>query len=129
MAEPISAGVALGLTALASAQEASAASATRKVARAQTRLDLARTERGGQQQLAETLARQNVRGGAQGISTSGGSLMRQAMAARRAVRRGNGLARGAAALQNTAADQRQQSEVTRSLIDFGRAGLQFGRTL
>lgn len=128
--DPVSAGIAtLGLTALSSAQQASAASATRRVSRARTRLDLARSDREGQQQLAQTLARQNVQGGARGISASSGSLMRQAMAARRAVRRRSGLARGAAALENSIADQRARSRTFDSLIDFGRAGVGFGRTL
>lgn len=129
MADPISAGVTLGLAALSTAQQASAASATRRVSRARTRLDLARSDREGQQQLAQTLAGQNVRGGAQGISAASGSLMRQAMAARRAVRRSSGLARGAASLENSTADQRARSRTFGSLIDFGRAGVGFARAL
>ncbi len=130
MADPVSAGIAtLGLSALSSAQQASAASATRRVSRARTRLDLARSDREGQQQLARTLARQNVEGGAQGIAASSGSLMRQAMAARRAVRRSSGLARGAASLEDSVADQRARSRTVGSLINFGRAGVSLGRTL
>lgn len=130
MADPVSAGIAtLGLSALSSAQQASAASATRRVSRARTRLDLARRDREGQQQLARTLARQNVEGGAQGIAASSGSLMRQAMAARRAVRRISGLARGAASLEDSVADQRARSRTVGSLINFGRAGVNLGRTL
>jgi|GEM_PF-4335416 len=130
MGDPVSAGIAtLGLSALSSAQQASAASATRRVSRARTRLDLARSEREGQQQLARTLARQNVRGGAQGITASSGSLMRQAMAARRAVRRSSGLARGAASLEDSIADQRARSRTFGSLINFGRAGVGFARVL
>ncbi|MDF1735409.1 MAG: hypothetical protein P1U37_09010 [Minwuia sp.] len=129
MADPVSAGVALGLSAFSTAQQASAASATRRVARARTRLDLARSARDGQQQLARTLARQNVQGGAQGINASSGSLMRQAMAARRVVRRSNGFARGAASLDDTVADQQARSRVFGSLISFGRAGRRFGASL
>lgn len=129
MADPISAGVTLGLAALSTAQQASAASATRRVSRARTRLDLARSDREGQQQLAQTLARQNVRGGAQGFSAASGSLMRQAMAARRAVRRNSGLARGAASLEDSTADQRARSRTIGSLINFGRAGVDFARVL
>jgi hypothetical protein len=55
--------------------------------------------------------------------------MRQAMAARRAVRRSSGLARGAASLEDSIADQRARSRTIGSLIDFGRAGLRFGRIL
>ena len=129
MADPVSAGVALGLSALSTAQQASAASATRRVSRARNRLDLAQKERTGQEQLARTLARQNVQGGSRGISTSSGSLMRQAMAARRAVRRSTGLARSAADLDNAIADQRARGRTLGSLIDFGRAGVRFGQVL
>ncbi len=129
MADPVSAGVALGLSGLAASQKASAASATRKLSRSRTRLDLARAEHDNQQKLAQELARQNVVGGARGVATSSGSLMRKAMAARRAVRRGNVQARATAALDDTAADQRARSQTTGSLIDFGRAGVRFGRRL
>lgn len=129
MADPVSAGVTLGLAALSTAQQASAASATRRVSRARTRLDLARSDREGKQQLAQTLARQNVRGGAQGISAASGSLMRQAMAARRAVRRSSGLARGAASLEDAVADQRARSRTLGSLINFGRTGVDFARVM
>ncbi len=129
MADPVSAGVALGLSGLASSQQASAASATRKFSRARSRLDLARAERENQQQLAQGLASQNVAAGARGVSASSGSLMRQAMAARRAARRGSGLARAATAIDDAAADQRARSQIVGSLIDFGRAGVRFGRSL
>lgn len=130
MADPVSAGIAtLGLSALSTAQQASAASATRRVSRTRTRLDLARSDRDGQHQLAQTLARQNVRGAAQGASVASGSLMRQAMAARRAVRRSSGLARQAASLEDSLADQRARSRTLGSLINFGRAGVGFARTL
>lgn len=130
MADPVTAGIAtLGLSALSTARQASAASATRRVSRARTRLDLARSDRDGQQQLARTLARQNVRGAAQGTSVASGSLMRQAMAARRAVRRSSSLARRAASLEDSLADQRARSRTLGSLINFGRAGVGFARTL
>jgi hypothetical protein len=129
MADPVSAGVALGLSALSTARQASAASATRRVSRVRTRLDLAQRERSGQEELARSLARQNVRGGAQGVSVSSGSLMRQAMAARRAVRRSSGLARSLASLDDAVADRRARTRTLNSLIDFGRAGVRFGQTV
>lgn len=129
MADPASAGALLALSGLAASQQASAASATRKISRARTRLDLASKQRENQQELAQGLARQNVAGGARGVSASSGSLMRQAMAARRSIRRGNGLARASAALNDAEANQRARSRTIGSLINFGRAGVGFGSTL
>lgn len=129
MADPTSAGALLVLSGLAASQQASAASATRKITRARTRLDLASKQRENQQELAQGLARQNVAGGARGVSISSGSLMRQAMAARRSTRRGNNLARASAAIDEAQASQRARSQTLGSLIDFGRAGVGFGRAV
>lgn len=129
MADPTSAGALLALSGLAASQQASAASATRKITRARTRLDLASKQRENQQQLAQSLARQNVAGAARGVSVSSGSLMRQAMAARRSIRRGNNLARASAAIDEAQASQRARSQTIGSLIDFGRAGVGFGRAV
>ncbi|MDF1719598.1 MAG: hypothetical protein P1U65_02890 [Minwuia sp.] len=129
MADPTSAAALLSLSGIAASQQMSAASATRKLSRARSRLELASKERDNQQQLAQNLARQNVVGGARGVSASSGSLMRQAMAARRAIRRGNSLARASTAIGDAQADQRARAHTIGSLIDFGRAGVGFGKAL
>lgn len=129
MSEPVTATIGLGLAAAQTAQGLSAASAQRRLVRARNRLDQAQVERQTQEQLAQGLARQAVTGAARGVSTSSGSLMRQAMAARRAAERGILAARGRTALADAGGDLDYNSSVVGSLVNFGQSATRFGSAI
>ncbi|MEC9346469.1 MAG: hypothetical protein VYB54_09585 [Pseudomonadota bacterium] len=113
----------IGLSAAQTAQSVSAASKQRKLSRAKTGLDLAQVERENQEQLAQGLARQAVVGGAAGVAPSSGSLMRQALSARRAAERGILSARGRAELEDAGSRLDYNNRVVGSLINFGESAV------
>lgn len=111
----------VGLSGLNAANQIGAANARKKLGRAQTRLELAKTKREEEEKLARGLARQQVVAGARGVSASSGSLMRQALAADRAARRRIGLAAGSASLSNASEAIRARHRRNAALISFGQS--------
>ena len=128
--DPVTAAtLSFGLAAAQTAQSVSAASKQRRLARAGTRLDLVRSERQNQEQLAQGLARQSVMGAARGVSPSSGSLMRQALAARRTAERGMLSARAEAGLRDASSDLAYNTRVVGSLVNFGESATGLGSAI